>query len=134
MKSFKRILFILLLVLPISSCIDREIPETKDGVVLPPVTDLKSTILNDNITVSWTNPTVIPDAIQRPISIYVQVYRGGTLEYQRALADEPNSWQYILAEPGDKYRVVVKTYGYLKEKEYGKSDELYSLGQTIDVN
>lgn len=125
----------LLLVLLASSCIDREILESKDGVVLPPVTGLRSTIQdNKNITVSWINPTTIPDAVQRPISIYVQVYRGGTLEYQRALPDEPDSWQYTLAEPDDKYRVVIKTYGYLKEKETGKSDEIYSLGQTIDVN
>ena len=63
----------------------------------------------------------------RPLSVYVQVYKGAVLEHQISLEGEPTSWEYTLKEPESKYRIVVKVQGMLKEKPYGQSDEIYSL-------
>ena len=65
---------------------------------------------------------------------YVQVYKGAVLEHQISLEGEPTSWEYTLKEPESKYRIVVKVQGMLKEKPYGQSDEIYSLGQTVSIN
>lgn len=64
----------------------------------------------------------------------VQVYKGAVLEHQISLEGEPTSWEYTLKEPESKYRIVVKVQGMLKEKPYGQSDEIYSLGQTVSIN
>ncbi|MDR1920041.1 MAG: DUF4945 domain-containing protein [Tannerellaceae bacterium] len=132
----KRICFlqIILLASLLTSCIDREIIDAKDGISLPAVSELRSSLNGDEVNIQWSNPSQIPDLIRRPHSVYIQVYKGSTLEYQIALGDEPTSWTYTLAEPELKYRVIVKTLGWLKEKPYGESDEIYSLGQTIAVN
>lgn len=135
MKNLKYILSVILLAISISSCIDRDIIDAKEGIKLPPVTNLKSSIENEkDITVQWTLPDNIPAEIKRPLSVYVQVYKGATLEYQISLSDEPTSWSYTLPEPKSKYRVIVKMQGSLKEKIYGESNEIYSLGQTVSVN
>jgi hypothetical protein len=129
------LLYILFPALMINGCIDRDITDEKEGVSLPPVENLSSTIRDGNdVHLQWEIPSDIPSEMQRPLSVYVQVYRGTTLEYQISLPDEPATWSYVLAEPDHKYRIVVKMQGRLKEKVYGKSDEIYSSGQTVPVN
>jgi hypothetical protein len=109
--------------------------DQKKGILLPSVIELKSSIQDGKeVHLQWNNPSEIPSEIQRPLSVYIQVYRGSTLEYQISLSDEPSNWNYILAEPDSKYCVVVKMQGWLKEKIYGMSDEIYSPGQTVAVN
>jgi len=136
MKKVIYILSIVFVILTTNSCYDRDIIDSKDGVILPEVTDLKSTIANSNeVTLTWSIPSSgISDEVARPLSVYIQVYRGAVREYQISLTDEPVTWKYTLAEPTAKYRIVVKMQGKLKEKSYGKSDEIYSLGQTVGVN
>ena len=135
MKNIKYILSVLLMVIGVSGCIDRDILDAKEGVKLPPVTHLKSSIENKkDITLQWTIPDNIPEQMKRPLSVYIQVYKESTLEYQISLENEPATWKYTLPEPDAKYRVVVKMQGSLKEQLYGESNEIYSLGQTVDVN
>ena len=131
----KRILYffsVMLCILAVTGCQDRDIIDFKDGVSLPPVTDLKSSLTPDNDAVlEWKLPSAIPEEIQRPLSVYVQVYKGAVLEHQISLEGEPTSWEYTLKEPESKYRIVVKVQGMLKEKPYGQSDEIYSLGGSV---
>ncbi|MDR1368837.1 MAG: DUF4945 domain-containing protein [Dysgonamonadaceae bacterium] len=135
MKKVNNMLYIISLILTVSSCIDRDIMDQKKGILLPSVIELKSSIQDGKeVHLQWNNPSEIPSEIQRPLSVYIQVYRGSTLEYQISLSDEPSNWNYILAEPDSKYCVVVKMQGWLKEKIYGMSDEIYSPGQTVAVN
>lgn len=135
MKNLKYILSVLVLTISLSGCIDRGILDTKEGGVLPPVIDLKSSIENGkDITLQWTLPDNIPTEMKRPLFVYIQVYKETTLEYQISLEDEPTEWSYTLSEPQNKYRVVVKMQGSLKDPIYGESNEIYSLGQTVKVN
>jgi hypothetical protein len=109
--------------------------DKKEGISLPSVENLRFTTQNGNeVRLQWNIPSNIPSEMQRPLSVYVQVYRGNALEYQISLSDEPTTWSYILVEPDNKYRIIVKIQGWLKENVYGASDEIYSLGQTVDVN
>lgn len=67
----------MLCILAVTGCQDRDIIDFKDGVSLPPVTDLKSSLTPDNDAVlEWKLPSAIPEEIQRPLSVYVQVYKG----------------------------------------------------------
>ncbi|MCD8043241.1 MAG: DUF4945 domain-containing protein [Tannerellaceae bacterium] len=129
------LLLLLVLVFVTNSCYDRDVLDSKGGVQLPPVSNLASTLSGSGeVTVTWTNPTEIPSEFERPLSVYMQVYRGTVLEYQIALEDEPTRWEYTLEEPTESnYRIVVKMYGFLKNPEYGKSGEIYSPGQTVTV-
>lgn len=125
----------MLLALAMTGCIDRDVLDRKDGTSLPAVQELKSSLTNGrDASLQWTVPSNIPAEIRRPLSVYIQVYRGSTLEYQISLQDEPSAWNYTLAEPESKYRVVVKMQGWLKEKTTGISDEIYSPGQTVELN
>ena len=134
MKNLKTILSVLFLALSVNSCIDRDILEEKVGVILPTVTDLKYTIQNgEDITLHWSIPSVIPSEMQRPLSVYIQVFRGTTLEYQISLPNEPTTWNFKVVNPENDHRIVVKLQGSLKEKGYGMSDDIYSLGQTVAV-
>lgn len=135
MKNIFHFFTVILYIFAVTGCQDRDIIDRKDGVSLPPVTNLKSSLSTGNIaTIDWEIPAVIPEEVSRPLSIYVQVYKGSVLEYQISLEEEPTSWIYELKEPDSKYRIVVKVQGWLKEKTYGQSDEIYSLGQTVSIN
>jgi hypothetical protein len=135
MKRVNNTLYIIIMILTVSSCIDRDVTDQKKGISLPPVKELAFSMQDGaKVYLQWSNPSDIPSEIQRPLSVYVQVYRGSTLEYQITLSNEPSGWNYILAEPGSKYHIVVKMQGWLKEKIDGMSDEIYSPGQTVEVN
>ena len=64
----KRILYffsVMLCILAVTGCQDRDIIDFKDGVSLPPVTDLKSSLTPDNDAVlEWKLPSAIPEEIQ----------------------------------------------------------------------
>lgn len=135
MKKILYFIAVTFCILVVAGCQDRDILDFKGGVSLPPVIDLKSSLATDNeVTLEWKLPADIPEEVARPLSVYVQVYRGSVLEYQLSIGEEPTSWKYVLQEPESEYRIVVKVQGWLQEKAYGKSDEIYSLGQTVHVN
>jgi hypothetical protein len=126
---------IILLALTLVGCIERDVLDKKEGTSLPAVQELKSSLQSGkDVNLQWIIPSEIPSEMQRPLSVYIQVYRGNTLEYQISLQNEPATWSYTLAEPNSKYRIVVKMQGLLKEKTQGISDEIYSPGQTVEVN
>ncbi len=136
MKKIVYILSIVCMGLITSSCYDRDIIDHKEGVSLPAVTNLQSNLVNEKeLTVSWQVPTSeIPDEMIRPLSVYIQIYKGNAREYQITLPNEPTTWTYTLKDPTSKYRVIVKLYGKLDEALYGMTSEIYSLGQTVEVN
>lgn len=97
MKKILYFFSVMLCILAVTGCQDRDIIDFKDGVSLPPVTDLKSSLTPDNDAVlEWKLPSAIPEEIQRPLSVYVQVYKGAVLEHQISLEGEPTSWEYTL--------------------------------------
>ncbi|MFC4676330.1 DUF4945 domain-containing protein [Dysgonomonas termitidis] len=136
MKRIIYILSVICIALMANSCYDRDIIDYKEGVTLPTVTELKYTLTNpDKIKLEWNIPGNIPDEMKRPVSVYIQVYRNTTVpEHQIVLTGEPASWEYTMQEPDAKYKVTVKMVGKLKEKTYGQSDDIYSLGQTVDID
>ena len=67
MKKILYFLSILLALIIVStSCYDRDVLDSKDGISLPTVTDLKFNRTTDStITVTWSNPSNIPDEFNR---------------------------------------------------------------------
>lgn len=80
----KRILYffsVMLCILAVTGCQDRDIIGFKVGVSLPPVTDLKSSLSPDNeALIEWKLPTAIPEEVERPLSVY-----GSGLQWGRCL-------------------------------------------------
>ncbi len=131
MKKIFSILIIIALIL-ISSCIDRDILDNKPGVILPPISNL--TIENSGINdlkAKWIIPTNIPEEIEQPISVNVQIKRNGNQFLNLTLSNAPT--EYIFLKPTDdaKYSLTVKLRGFTKVKDKNYSSNIYSLGQTV---
>jgi hypothetical protein len=139
----KKIIFLIaisLFVLMHTACIDREIIESKGNVALPAVADLSYTMSGNIATLKWSVPDNIPQEMERPLEVYVQVlrYQPGILNpvrvHNETLPDEATSATYTVPENTDtdyEYHAVVKLTGSVKKPEYGKTDRIYSLGQTV---
>jgi len=134
----KKIIFLLAITCVaamLSGCYDRDIVDRKEGVSLPAVNSLRySRVGSDGFNISWTIPGDIPVTVSRPLSIHIQVYRDTNIpEHQIVLSGEQVDWSYTMQEPDADYKVTVKLYGTIAALEYGKSTELYSLGQTVNI-
>jgi hypothetical protein len=127
----------------ITSCYDRSVLDSKEGVSLPAVTNLQSTRSGNLVTLSWGIPSDIPAEISRPLNVNVQVlrYRPGVLSATRVdtrtLPGEPVTTDYTIPDDVDnvgyEYHIVVKLTGNLKESVYGYSSQIFSPGQTVII-
>jgi hypothetical protein len=140
----KKIIFLFLIITLAcinTSCYDRDILDSKEGVIMPTVSNLQFTTSGNQVTLSWTLPSNIPAAFMRPVSVNVQIlrYRPGVLSAtrleNRVLPDEALTLDYVLPSDPDnigyEYHAIVKLVGTLNESVYGYSSQIYSLGQTV---
>lgn len=143
MKKTVNLLVVIASVLIYTSCYDRDIISSKDGVSLPAVSNLNHSISGGKITLTWQIPSDIPSEINRPLSVNIQVLRcrQGSLTNVRivnqTLSGEPGEATLDIPSNPDsgtyEYHIVVKLTGTFKEPEYGYSSTIYSLGQTVIV-
>jgi hypothetical protein len=140
----KKIIYFLSIILTLmiinTSCYDRDVINSKDGISLPEISDLKFNRATDStFTLTWTNPSNIPDEFNRPVSAYIQIYKrqDGELNYVRIISAEVAGEVNTYTTPpsikrdeqyrrGDDVRATVKLKGNFKEPEYGKSNDVYS--------
>jgi hypothetical protein len=141
MKKIVNLLVIMASVWIYTSCYDRDIIDVKDGVSLPPVSNLNHSLSDNKVIVTWLMPSEIPSEMNRPLGVNIQVLRcqQGSLTNVRVLnetiPDEPTEATLAIpSNPDDgiyEYHIVVKLTGTLKDATYGYSNTIYSLGQTI---
>lgn len=117
-----------------TGCYDRDIIDGKDGISLPMVTDLSATRSGTSATVTWNIPSNIPDEFNRPLTINIQVYDDKTRTQILEENSEVTSYTVTGLDANKSYRIIVKLRGNFKEPEYGKSNDVYSLGQTVTIN
>lgn len=135
MKNLLYLFSITLLLMAVNtSCYDRDIIDSKDGISLPTVTDLSATRSGTSATVTWNIPSNIPDEFNRPLTINIQVYDDKTRTQILEENSEVTSYTVTGLDAGKSYRIIVKLRGNFKEPEYGKSNDVYSLGQTVTIN
>ncbi|MDR0699118.1 MAG: DUF4945 domain-containing protein [Tannerella sp.] len=143
MKKLENIFVAIATVLIYTSCYDREIVSSKEGVSLPPATNLSHIISGNKITLTWQIPSGIPSEMNRPLGVNIQILRclQGSLTnvriFNSTFQNEPT--EVILDMPSNpdggiyEYHIVVKLTGTMKEPEYGHSGTIYSLGRTVVV-
>ena len=136
MKKLAHKIFVLLLLF-FGACTDRDIIESKDGVSLPPVSNLALAKIGDsNVRVSWTIPPDIPQSINQPLNVYVEVKQiiGVTTtrtEYSATLPNAPSQFDYELPDTEKTYHITVKLQGGVKDPNPNYSATIYSLGKTV---
>lgn len=140
MKKIVYLLTILTMVLMYTSCYDRDILDLKEGVSLPPVTNLTYSLSGQTASLTWGIPGDIPSEISKPLSVNIQVlqYKPGILSpirvYTVTLENEPTTATFTVSTTDEnEYHVIVKLVGNVKEAVYGESTLIYSLGQTIVI-
>lgn len=133
MKSLVKYILLLFVMLAFTQCYDRDVLGHKDGVSLPEVANLESSLSGDVVTLTWNLPTNITSEVKQPISVRIQIFRGPVREHLITLSNAPTTWQYTLEEPDKSYKAIVKLEGEVKEPEFGKSDLILSLGQAVEI-
>ena len=135
MKKLLYFLSITLLLMVFSTgCYDRDIIDSKDGILLPKVTDLKAVKSGTSATITWNIPSNIPNEFNRPLSINIQIIDGKTTKLNETHSGETTSFTVNDLDVNKSYRIIVKLRGNFKEPEYGKSNDVYSLGEIVYID
>jgi hypothetical protein len=137
MKQLLSISIAVLLVLG-SACSKSNDDYTKPGVSLPTVSDLTLVKAGGKkVKLSWKMPASIPDEIQQPLSIYVEVIE--VLSVMRTLPvstetlpDAPTEHTLELPDAAKTYHITVKVFGVTKQTDPNYSSNIYSPGQTAE--
>ena len=138
----KKIIFLSMMAIMVlinTGCTDNDILDHKDGVSMPAVTNLSSSISGGVATVTWSLPSNIPSVFARPLSINVQIYQYRPQTYNpirvhmATLANEATSTTFTIPTDGYDYHIIVKLVGTVIDPPYGTSGTVYSLGQTVVV-
>jgi hypothetical protein len=133
-------IFCLPLLLLFSECKKEPVDVQKAGVSLPGVTNLVLVKLEDNaVRLTWAMPTNIPEEIQQPLSVYIEVNEitGPTKAipvFSVTLPDAPTTADYEVPDATKKYLITVKVRGTTKVSDVNYSSNIYSLGQTVTYN
>lgn len=125
-----------LLLVTVAACTDRDILESKPGVSLPPVTGLSLSADTPYVELSWKIPAGLPEEIQQPVDIYVEVNEilsptRAVRIFSTVLPEAPTSFSYQLPDALKKYHLTVKVHGRTKTADPNYSGEIYSEGQTV---
>lgn len=126
MKRYK-ILIVLLSLILITSCYDRDILDNKDGVTMPKVEDLSLSVENDKLIVSWKYPQEVPLEVKEPLSVHISIFENG-INKRYSVENDETIFIYSDYNKDADYRVVVKLSSELLNPEYGQSSLLYSEG------
>lgn len=137
----KRLSYICLLaVLVISACNKKDAIENKVGIQLDPVSNLAlQSLTAPEVKLTWTNPTSIPAEIQQPLKIYIEVREiTGVMQslpsLTTTLENAPTEFTYALPDVNKKYLFTVKVNGTANVTDERYSNNVFSLGQSVQYN
>ncbi|WP_207434787.1 fibronectin type III domain-containing protein [Sabulibacter ruber] len=112
------------------SCKDDDILTSKPGEPIAPVTNLKHTITDNNVTLTWDLPANYPSDIIQPISVLVIKWEDGRSLGSQVLPDAPETVSFPYST-GKKYKYTVKVQGAVNSEDPYVSKLRISPGQTI---
>ena len=136
MKKIVTIFTMLLVVLSLSSCYDRDVLDDK-GLIYPIPTPENVQYIQDNattVTLTWSIPSVIPEDFRRPISVQIQIVENNIYRDRITLVTEETSHTFTI-DPAKKYRYIVKLVGTFTEEnqETGRTSTVTSEGVIVNV-
>ena len=110
---------------------------SKPGVSLPPVTNLSLQKLDSGkVKLTWGIPHAIPDAMQQPLSVNIQVNQ--VINFMKVvnistatLANAPTEYVFSLPDTTGSYHFTVKLTGFTKNVDVNYSSTIFSPGQTV---
>lgn len=136
MKKIVTIFTMLLVVLSLSSCYDRDVLDDKGlNYFIPTPENVQ--YIQDNattVTLTWSIPSVIPEDFRRPISVQIQIVENNIYRDRITLVSEETSHTFTI-DPAKKYRYIVKLVGTFTEEnqETGRTSTVTSEGVIVNV-
>lgn len=135
MKKITIFLTVVLFVILLQGCYDREIIDRKEFYYeLPTVQNLSYTVTGDEVTLTWQIPATIPDEFNRPLEVIVQEVENDIYRERRELLNENTTASFSM-EPGNEYRFIVRLQGFLtpEARLEGFTDRVLSDGVIIEI-
>jgi len=120
-----------------TGCKKEPVIESKTGVSLPVVNDLKlQKTAEKEVKLTWSIPSSISDQIVQPLSVFVEVNEVISVTktvsvYSATLPDAPTALVYQLPDAAKTYHLTIKLVGNTKVVDNNYSSRIYSLGQTV---
>ena len=136
MKKIVTIFTMLLVVLSLSSCYDRDVLDDKGlNYCIPTPENVQ--YIQDNattVTLTWSIPSVIPEDFRRPISVQIQIVENNIYRDRITLVNEETAHTFTI-DPAKKYRYIVKLVGTFTEEnqETGRTSTVTSEGVIVNV-
>lgn len=136
MKHYITILAVLLIAV---ACNKKQPIEMKEGVSLPTVENLTlAKLTGTGVRLTWQMPRSIPDEIEQPLSVQVQLKEMAQLRTITlgtwTLPDAPTSYELSVPDANKSYQITVRLNGRTKVVDPNYSSNIFSLGQTVYYN
>jgi len=114
-----------------ASCRDEEIILSKPGEPITPLTNVKYSISEDKVTLTWDLPATLPEDIVKPIAVLIKVSVDGRNEGTHVITDAPVSFTYSPYDPSKQYRFTIKAQGDVNTTDPYRSKLRISPGNTV---
>lgn len=136
MKKIATVFALMLAVLSLSSCYDRDVLDDKGLNYFMPVPE-NVQYTQDNattVTLTWSIPTTIPDEFRRPVSTLIQVVENNIYRDKITLVNEETSCSFTI-DPAKEYHYIVKLVGTFTEEnqEAGRTSSVTSKGVVVNI-
>lgn len=126
----------LLVVLSLSSCYDRDVLDDKGlNYFMPVPENVQYTKSNaDAVTLTWNIPSTIPSEFRRPIAVQIQVVENNIYRDRVNLTNEETSRSFTI-DPAKKYHYIVKLVGTFTEENQvtGRTPSITSEGVVVNI-
>ena len=116
-------------------CYDREIIDRKEFYYeLPKIENLRYTVENGEVNLSWDIPNSVSDDFNRPLEVVIQLVENDIYGERRTIPEE-TSTRFAIG-PGKQYRFIVKLLGYLtpEARLEGFTDRVFSDAAIIEID
>lgn len=136
MKKIVTIFAMLLAVLSLSSCYDRDVLDDKGlNYFMPMPENAQYTKSNaTTVALNWSIPSTIPNEFRRPISVQIQIVENNIYRDRITLVNEETSHSFTI-DPAKKYRYIIKLVGTFTEEnqEAGRTSTVTSDGVVVNI-
>lgn len=136
MRSRISIILSLVMVFLFSGCYDRDVLDSKEfNHSIPPVENASCVKNSNQAVLTWTVPSGIPEDVQRPVSVEIQVVENNVYTVHLSIGESTATTATVDIDPSKSYHFIFKTLGFLKEESRatGESDRVCSKATVVEL-